>query len=120
MSTGFNGTSEFVKVFDPLGENERKDYTADFTLELSECNPDGSIGDLIDTIDTATWTYEPEDGILTLDGQGLLAGNTQALTFASTPNPGTFYRLVCYVVTAGGRQYERAFGIPSQKMDGTK
>ena len=115
MSTGLKGTSEYVKVFQPLGENERKDYTADFTEELSDCD-----GNLIDTIATASWTYEPEDGQLTLDGQGLLAGNTQALTFASTPNPGTFYRLVCYVTTAGQRQYEKAFGIPSQKMDGTK
>ena len=109
------GTSDYVKVFDPLGEFERKDYTADFTDELSDCD-----GNLIDAISTATWTYEPTDGVLTLDGQGLLANNTQALTFASTPAAGTFYRLVCTVVTTGARTYEKAFGLPSQRIDGTK
>ena len=114
MSTGFKGTSEFVKVFAPLGTNERKDYTADFSEELSDCD-----GNLIDSIMTATWTVEPSDKGLTLDGQGLLADNTQAATFASTPEPATFYRLICRVVTLGNRTYEKAFGIPGQLMDGS-
>ena len=107
---GITSTSDVDCAYH-LGTNEKKDYTRDFTPELSD-----STGAVVDTISSCEWHIEPDDGTLTIETPFISSPIVGC--FLSNPEKGKYYRVTAHATTSIGRQIEAVIGIAGiQKSD---